>query len=109
MKSKVISRVYLAGGFGCSLNISSAVSLGLFPDSFQEKSEFAGNTSLHGAHKCLIDKSFIDRIYAFKETLTAVNLGELEGFDRRYYSHMDLRPWTAQSHGTNKLQQKSRL
>lgn len=104
-----VSRVYLAGGFGCSLNISSAVSLGLFPDSFQGKSEFAGNTSLHGAHKCLIDKSFIDRIYAFKETLTAVNLGELEGFDRRYYSHMDLRPWTAQSHGTNKLQQKSRL
>ena len=104
-----VSRVYLAGGFGCSLNISSAVSLGLFPDSFQEKSDFAGNTSLHGAHKCLIDKSFIDRIYAFKETLTAVNLGELEGFDRRYYSHMDLRPWTAQSHGANKLQQKSRL
>ena len=91
------------------INISSAVSLGLFPDSFQGKSEFAGNTSLHGAHKCLIDKSFIDRIYAFKETMTAVNLGELEGFDRRYYSHMDLRPWTAQSHGTNKLQQKSRL
>ncbi len=91
---KDISKVYLAGGFGCSLRISSAVSLGLFPDSFQGKAEFAGNTSLYGAHKCLIDETFIDRIYEFKKTLTAVNLGEFEGFDRRYYSHMDLRPWS---------------
>lgn len=89
-----ISKVYLAGGFGCSLRISSAVSLGLFPESFQKKAEFAGNTSLHGAHKCLIDETFIDRIYEFKETLTAINLGEFEGFDRRYYSHMDLRSWS---------------
>ncbi len=88
-----ISKVYLAGGFGCSLKISCAVDLGLFPESFQEKAEFAGNTSLYGAHKCLIDKDFIDRIYEFKDTLTAVNLGELDGFDKRYYSHMDLRPW----------------
>lgn len=91
--AKDISRVYLAGGFGCSLKISSAVSLGLFPERFENISEFAGNTSLYGAHKCLIDETFIDRIYAFKETLTAVNLGELKGFDKRYYSHMDLRPW----------------
>jgi len=90
-----ISKVYLAGGFGCSLRISSAVSLGLFPESFREKSEFSGNTSLYGAHKCLIDESFIDRIYEFKGTLTAVNLGEFDGFDRRYYSHMNLRPWSS--------------
>lgn len=93
-----ISRVYLAGGFGCSLKISSAISLGLFPEGFENISEFAGNTSLYGAHKCLIDETFIDRIYAFKETLTAVNLGELDGFDKRYYSHMDLRPWNASGH-----------
>ena len=90
-----ISKVYLSGGFGCSLRISSAVSLGLFPESFLEKSEFSGNTSLYGAHKCLIDESFIDRIYEFKGTLTAVNLGEFDGFDRRYYSHMNLRPWSS--------------
>lgn len=88
-----ISGVHIAGGFGCSLKINSATGLGLFPDCFGNKSEFAGNSSLHGAHKCLLDDAFIDRINEFKSILTAVNLGELDGFDRKYYSHMDLRSW----------------
>lgn len=88
-----ISKVHIAGGFGCSLKINSAIGLGLFPDCFGDKAEFAGNSSLHGAHKCLLDDTFIDRIYEFKKILTAVNLGELDGFDRKYYSHMDLRSW----------------
>ena len=88
-----ISGVHIAGGFGCSLKINSATGLGLFPDCFGAKSEFAGNSSLHGAHKCLLDDAFIDRINEFKSILTAVNLGELDGFDRKYYSHMDLRSW----------------
>lgn len=97
IKGDDIVTVHIAGGFGCNLNMRNAVSLGLFPESFEKKAKFEGNTSLLGAHLALTDESYIDRIYAFRDTITAVNLAELEGFDRLYYSRMNLRRVSSQA------------
>lgn len=86
-----VEMVHIAGGFGCCLNMRNAASLGLFPESFEGKAKFEGNTSLLGAHLALTDNSYIDKLYAFRNTLTPVNLAELQGFDRLYYSRMNLR------------------
>ena len=64
-----IAEVCIAGGFGFHLNLTNAVTLGLFPQSFQGKMKVLGNTSLEGAYLSLIEPGFIDTINRFKEKL----------------------------------------
>ncbi|HAJ56912.1 MAG TPA: ferredoxin [Candidatus Omnitrophica bacterium] len=49
-----IKRIFIAGGFGTSLDIESAVSIGLIPDLPREKYIFVGNSSLAGSRQALL-------------------------------------------------------
>ena len=69
-----IAEVCIAGGFGFHLNLTNAVTLGLFPQSFQGKMKVLGNTSLEGAYLSLIEPGFIDTINRFKEKIRYVDL-----------------------------------
>lgn len=51
-----IVKIFVAGGFGTSLNIDSAVSVGLLPDLPREKYIFVGNSSLAGARQYLFSR-----------------------------------------------------
>ena len=44
-----VERVLVAGGFGTSLNVESAVTIGLLPDLPRERIQFVGNASISGA------------------------------------------------------------
>ena len=57
-----LEHVYLAGGFGEHLNLESAITIGLYPDLPREKFVAAGNASLAGARKLLLDRSGFERI-----------------------------------------------
>ncbi len=46
-----IDNVFLSGAFGDNLDISAAVSIGMFPEAFTDKVSLCGNTSLSGAIK----------------------------------------------------------
>lgn len=54
--SSEVDRVYLAGGFGLYLSLSSAVEIGLLPSDFINKIIVAGNTSLLGACDILMSE-----------------------------------------------------
>jgi uncharacterized 2Fe-2S/4Fe-4S cluster protein (DUF4445 family) len=65
MKVGDIHKIYIAGGFGTSLNIESAVTIGLIPDISREKYVFVGNSSLAGARLNLLSRpasSMLDKI-----------------------------------------------
>ena len=49
-----IHTIFIAGGFGTSLNIESAVAIGLIPDLPRERFIFVGNSSLAGARQALL-------------------------------------------------------
>ncbi len=49
-----IHTIFIAGGFGTSLNIESAVAIGLIPDLPRDKYIFVGNSSLAGARQALL-------------------------------------------------------
>jgi len=51
-----LRRVYLAGGFGNSLDIEKAVAIGMIPDVPRERIRFVGNSSLSGARKVLLSE-----------------------------------------------------
>lgn len=46
-----VAEVYLAGGFGCSLNVYKAASIGLIPRKLVKKTKALGNTSLQGGYQ----------------------------------------------------------
>lgn len=50
-----IDKVYVAGGIGVSINMDSAVGLGIFPSELRDKLQPVGNTALKGAIKFLTD------------------------------------------------------
>jgi uncharacterized 2Fe-2S/4Fe-4S cluster protein (DUF4445 family) len=49
-----IKKVFIAGGFGTSLDIESAVKIGLLPDLERKKFNFIGNSALAGARQVLL-------------------------------------------------------
>lgn len=49
-----LKRIFIAGGFGTSLDIESAVQIGLIPDLPRDKFLFVGNSSLAGARMHLL-------------------------------------------------------
>ena len=49
-----IGKVFIAGGFGTSLDIESAIKIGLLPDLNRKKFNFIGNSALAGAKQMLL-------------------------------------------------------
>lgn len=49
-----IKKVFVAGGFGTSLDIESAIKIGLLPDLERKRFNFIGNSALSGARQMLL-------------------------------------------------------
>ncbi len=57
-----IDRFYAAGAFGKHVSKESAITIGMYPDWDRSRLICAGNTSLAGAEKILLDRTCIDDI-----------------------------------------------
>jgi uncharacterized 2Fe-2S/4Fe-4S cluster protein (DUF4445 family) len=55
----MVKKVYLAGGFGSSINIESALKVGLLPRSLENKIEAIGNASGTGAAEGLLSENML--------------------------------------------------
>lgn len=56
LEVEMIDKIIIAGGFGSYLNVKDSVQIGLLPDLPAERYEFIGNSSVKGAHLCLISQ-----------------------------------------------------
>ncbi len=56
-----IEKIYIAGGFGNYLDIRSAITIGMLPDTDHSKISFVGNTSAAGAKLALISKEAFEK------------------------------------------------
>ncbi|MDD5431783.1 MAG: ASKHA domain-containing protein [Candidatus Omnitrophica bacterium] len=56
---KDVKKIFIAGGFGTSLNIESAVEIGLLPDIDRKRFFFIGNSSLAGSRMMLLSSEAI--------------------------------------------------
>ncbi|MBN2517196.1 MAG: DUF4445 domain-containing protein [Deltaproteobacteria bacterium] len=52
-----LASVYLAGGFGRSLDLEKAIVIGLLPDLPREKFHYIGNSSLKGGYMVLVSRN----------------------------------------------------
>ncbi len=88
-----VSRIYISGGLGFYLQPSDAFTVGLLPEEFKGNMQAAGNTSLYGAKKMLLEA---DREAALRQMDEIINrtrsyeLAALHGFQAVYLESMGL-------------------
>ena len=69
-----IDRIYLAGGLGYYMNVSSAVAIGLLPSSFLQRTQSVGNSSLGGCVRALTDETIITKMQNEASRTTTLEL-----------------------------------
>ena len=79
-----IDRVYIAGGFGCHLDIQKAITIGLFPETDPGRFEYLGNTSLQGACLALLSHAHRQRLAEIAKRMTYIDLSSETDYAHEY-------------------------
>ena len=90
-----ISHIFIAGGFGTSLDIRSAILIGLLPDVDEKKYRFVGNSSLAGARQQLVSYDALKNADEVAAKMTYLELSVEPGYMDEYmaalfFPHTDL-------------------
>ncbi|MDD5771065.1 MAG: ASKHA domain-containing protein, partial [Candidatus Omnitrophica bacterium] len=91
-----VSKIFIAGGFGMSLNIENAVKIGLLPDLPRERFFFVGNSSLAGARQMLLSEQAMDMANVIASKMTYFDLSSDPAYMDEYsqalfFPHTDLK------------------
>ena len=79
-----IERIYVAGGFGTSLDVDKAMLIGLLPDVPAERVTFIGNGSVSGARMALLSRAAWQRAAEVAEMMTYRDLSADGSFMDEY-------------------------
>ena len=66
--------------FGKYVSVESAITIGMYPDMEREKMINAGNSSLEGAQKLLLNKELLADIDQILEEMTYIQFAEVDDF-----------------------------
>ncbi len=88
LKPEKVQRLYVAGGFGSHLNLSSAVAIGLVPPELEDRAVILGNAALTGASQILLNRHLWDRAESIGAMAIHVNLGGNPVFNQQYMEQM---------------------
>ena len=85
-----LGTLYLAGGFGSSVNVSKAISIGLLPDIDQEKIQFIGNSSIMGARMTLLSGYNFEKATGISRIMTNIELSNYVPFMNEFIAALFL-------------------
>lgn len=83
-----IDTLYIAGGFGSSMNPQSAGAIGLIPPVLADRVHFLGNAALAGAAMLLLQPELRDRAFDLSKNATELALSTSETFMDYYVECM---------------------
>lgn len=83
-----IGKVYLAGGFGSSLHVSTAVRIGLLPKELEDRVEAIGNASGAGAAEGLLSAESLGIAAELPKKVRYVELSASAYFTEKYVENM---------------------
>jgi uncharacterized 2Fe-2S/4Fe-4S cluster protein (DUF4445 family) len=86
--AEAVKKVYLAGGFGSSINIGSALKIGLLPRGFENRIQAIGNASGVGAVEGLLSWQMLELTGQIKLKVKYVELSASADFTERYVENM---------------------
>ena len=90
-----IKKIFIAGGFGTSIDVDNAISIGLLPDLDRSKFVFVGNSSLAGARAILLSYEAMKKTNEIAKKITYFELSVEPGYMDEYmaalfFPHTDL-------------------
>jgi uncharacterized 2Fe-2S/4Fe-4S cluster protein (DUF4445 family) len=85
-----LGNAYLAGGFGSSLNISKAISIGLLPDIDINRIQFVGNSSVMGARMALLSGPAFEKAINISKNMTNIELSRYVPFMNEFVAALFL-------------------
>jgi len=88
-----LEKVIIGGGFGKSLNLKNAITIGLLPELPAEKFTYIGNSSLTGATLAALSGDLWQKAAEIKRSMTNFELSETPGY-MDYYMASQFLPHT---------------
>jgi uncharacterized 2Fe-2S/4Fe-4S cluster protein (DUF4445 family) len=85
-----LDTIYVAGGFGSSLNIPKAIAIGLIPDIDVQQIQFIGNSSLAGARMALTSISAFEKSLNIARKMTNIELSNYAPFMHEFVAALFL-------------------
>lgn len=85
-----LDAIYVAGGFGSSLDIPKAVAIGLLPDIDVGRIQFIGNSSVMGARMALLSSEVLERAADIAKSMTNIELSTYPPFMNEFVAAMFL-------------------
>jgi uncharacterized 2Fe-2S/4Fe-4S cluster protein (DUF4445 family) len=85
-----VARVYLAGGFGLHLSVSSAIACGLLPGFTADQVVPVGNSALAGAYLALIDSKALDELVRISHQIQVIELNQVGDFEGCFIRQLQL-------------------
>ena len=86
--SAAVSRLYLAGGLGCYMNIDDAIAIGLLPACLSGRISAIGNSALGGAASAVCDPARIGALSAAAGCCETVELNTSAVFQEGFIAYM---------------------
>jgi uncharacterized 2Fe-2S/4Fe-4S cluster protein (DUF4445 family) len=85
-----LDTIYLAGGFGSSLNIPKAIAIGLLPDVNPQTIQFIGNSCIMGARMALASRTAFESAISISRKMTNIELSKYSPFMNEYIAALFL-------------------
>jgi len=85
-----LNAIYVAGGFGSSLNIPKAIAIGLIPDIDVKRVQFIGNSSLTGARMALTSVKAFEKSLSIARKMTNLELSNYAPFMHEFVAALFL-------------------
>ncbi len=90
LKFEQLDTIYLAGGFGSSLDIRKAIVIGLLPDIDVRKIQFIGNSSIMGARMALLSGPAFEGAINISKKMTNIELSNYTAFMNEFIAALFL-------------------
>jgi uncharacterized 2Fe-2S/4Fe-4S cluster protein (DUF4445 family) len=71
---EAIENVYVSGGIGSGINITQAITIGMFPNLSLDQYHYIGNSSLSGAYAMLTSRKAADMVAGIGKSMTYLEL-----------------------------------
>lgn len=85
-----LDKIYLAGGFGSSVDVPKAIAIGLLPDVEHKRVKYIGNSSLTGARMVLLSAKAFDASRTIARRMTNIELSNYVPFMNEFIASLFL-------------------